>query len=329
MAVVMASSRWSPALEGRIRLILGVKPSLPVFEVGPKEPYGNVVLIPGLTDGPMSLRYTHQLAETLNCYGQDEHTKIGEVCQPFRLLMPTLSSSYLGFGVSSLKQDVEEIDALLDSVPMEERKNSPLVLIGHSTGCQDLVRYMSGGANAKYVSGVIFQAPVSDREGMELEHGKEAIAKAREFAEAECAAGRGQELMPRSTPGVFNTPITCERYASLSGRMTDDDMFSSDLTEGELGEILGHLDVPSLWVFSGDDEYVPPAVKADYGGLARRIAGAADSSREGGKSAPVIIEGGNHALSNRTRKFVHMAMDFIEQKVLGLRPDESKYLRNI
>ena len=66
--------------------------------------------------------------------------------------------------------------------------------------------------------------------------------------------------MPRSTPGVFNTPITCERYASLSGRMTDDDMFSSDLTEGELGKILGHLDVPCLWVFSGDDEYAP-AVK--------------------------------------------------------------------
>lgn len=133
--------------------------------------------------------------------------------------------------------------------------------------------------------------------------------------------------MPRSTPGVFNTPITCERYASLSGRMTDDDMFSSDLTEGELGEKLGHLDVPCLWVFSGDDEYVPPAVKADYGSLARRIAAAADSSP--GKSAPVIIEGGNHALSNCTQRFVHIAMDFIEQKVLGLRPDESKYLRNI
>jgi|Transcript_6971 pimeloyl-ACP methyl ester carboxylesterase len=317
MASVMASAGF-PALEGRIRLYQKHPSALPVFEVGPEKPSGNVVFIPGLTDGPLGLSYLHSLSEELQNFTlRDVHT-------PFRLLMPTLSSSYLGFGVSSLEQDVEEIDALLNSVPMGERKNNPLVLIGHSTGCQDLVRYMRDGANAKYVSGVIFQAPVSDREGMELEHGKDAIAEARALAEAECAAGRGQELMPRSTPGVFNTPITYERYASLSGRATADDMFSSDLTQDELGDILGHLSgVPCLWVFSGDDEYVPPPVKANYESLARRIAAAADAST--GKSVPVIVEGGNHALDNRCTDFVCTVMDFIERKVLMV--DESKYLR--
>ena len=165
-----------PALEGRIRLYQKHPSTLPVFEVGPEKPSGNVVFIPGLTDGPLGLSYLHNLSEELQNFTlRDVHT-------PFRLLMPTLSSSYLGFGVSSLEQDVKEIDALLNSVPMGERKNNPLVLIGHSTGCQDLVRYMRHGANAKYVSGVIFQAPVSDREGMELEHGKDAIAEARALA---------------------------------------------------------------------------------------------------------------------------------------------------
>ena len=92
--------------------------------------------------------------------------------------MPTLSSSYLGFECI-LKQDVEEIDASSISSRWRREKTVPWPH-GHSTGCQDLVRYMRDGANAKYVSGVIFQAPVSDREGMELEHGKEAIAKARD-----------------------------------------------------------------------------------------------------------------------------------------------------
>ena len=167
----MASSSRSPALEGRIRLIPRVKSSLPVFEVGPKEPYGNVVLIPGLTDGPLSLLYTHQLAETLNCYGQDEHTKIGEVCQPFRLLMPTLSSSYLGFGVSSSSRMSRR--STPSSIPSDggEKKQS-LVLIGHAPAVKTCEVH-ARRANAKYVSGVIFQAPVSDREGMELEHGKE------------------------------------------------------------------------------------------------------------------------------------------------------------
>jgi len=127
--------------------------------------------------------------------------------------------------------------------------------------------------------------------------------------------------MPRSTPGVFNTPITYERYASLSGRMTADDMFSSDLTQDELGDILGHLSgVPCLWVFGGDDEYVPPPVKANYESLARRIAAAADGS-PGSNSVPWIVDGGNHALDNRCTDFVCTVMDFIEQKVLTV--DES------
>ena len=104
------------------------------------------------------------------------------------------------------------------------------------------------------------------------------------------------------------------------------DRFSSDLTQDELGDILGHLSgVPCLWVLGGDDEYVPPPVKANYESLARRIAAAADTSTSPGKSVPVIVEGGNHALDNRCTDFVYTVMDFIEQKVLTV--DESKYLR--
>jgi hypothetical protein len=71
-------------------------------------------------------------------------------------------------------------------------------------------------------------------------------------------------------------------------------------------------------VFGGDDEYVPPPVKANYESLARRIAAAADASTGKGNSVPVIIDGGNHALDNHCTDFVYAVMDFIEQKVLPL-----------
>jgi hypothetical protein len=73
-------------------------------------------------------------------------------------------------------------------------------------------------------------------------------------------------------------------------------------------------------VFGGDDEYVPPPVKANYESLARRIAAAADAS-PGSNSVPWIVDGGNHALDNRCTDFVCTVMDFIEQKVLTV--DES------
>ena len=78
-----------------------------------------MVFIPGLTDGPWGLPYIPQLAAALHERG-------------WAMVQPILSSSYLGFGVSSLAQDVEELDALLGTVVEGGR----VVLIGHSTaGC--------------------------------------------------------------------------------------------------------------------------------------------------------------------------------------------------
>jgi triacylglycerol esterase/lipase EstA (alpha/beta hydrolase family) len=38
-----------------------------------------------------------------------------------------------------------------------------VVLLGHSTGCQDIVMYMKQGAHRDKVHATILQAPVSDR----------------------------------------------------------------------------------------------------------------------------------------------------------------------
>ena len=115
-----------------------------------------------------------------------------------------------------------------------------------------------------------------------MEHGDEVIAEAAAAAATKIAAGCGDELMPRDTPGVFATPVTAARYASLAGRATADDMFSSDLTDEELAAKLGHVAAregrgkrSTLWVFSGADEYVPEYVKEDYASLAKRICRAA------------------------------------------------------
>ena len=89
-----------------------------------------------------------------------------------------------GYGTSSLRQDVDELDELLDHLVSEARPPHPpsdvdgakiqprddIVLIGHSTGCQDSVFYMKHGRPdlRRRVKGVVLQAPVSDREGMAL-----------------------------------------------------------------------------------------------------------------------------------------------------------------
>ena len=246
-------------------------PTLVMFTSGPEvcDSEGTAVFIGGLTDGPMSLSYIPKLAATL-----EEKN--------WRLCQPTLSSSYLGFGVSDLDTDVQELDLVVDRILAgasggdkrndgKDGKKHAVALVGHSTGCQDIVRFLKRGRHRADVSAVVLQAPVSDREAMCMEHGEEAIAAANASARGMCASGDGDGLMPRSTPGTFGAPVTAARYASLSGRMTSDDTFSSDLTEAELFQQIGHLGShdapPSLWVRSADDEYAPCSKRE--GGSAR------------------------------------------------------------
>lgn len=47
------------------------------------------------------------------------------------------------------------------------------------------------------------------------------------------------------------------RLLSLAGRLTEDDMFSTDLTEDELQPILQCVLIPILLCYSEQDQYVP------------------------------------------------------------------------
>ncbi|CAN0165528.1 unnamed protein product, partial [Pylaiella littoralis] len=60
----------------------------------------HAVFVPGLTDGLLALDYLPALGAALERLG-------------YSLVQPVLSSSYKGYGTSSLHQDVQELDELL------------------------------------------------------------------------------------------------------------------------------------------------------------------------------------------------------------------------
>ena len=109
-----------------------------------------------------------------------------------------LSDSYIGYGVGSLTQDADEMHMLVEllrdefgaqvrlldkapeSAPLEHgvlslaarsellinkfycARVQTVVLLGHSTGCQDNIRYMQKySRETPHLAGVILQAPVS------------------------------------------------------------------------------------------------------------------------------------------------------------------------
>jgi hypothetical protein len=69
----------------------------------------------------------------------------------------------------------------------------------------------------------------------------------------------------RTLKFLFLSISFCFMYSTSTktptGRLTPDDLFSSDLTDGELETLFAHVNIPTLWVWSMKDEYgvfMPP-----------------------------------------------------------------------
>lgn len=247
-----------------------------------------VIFIGGLTDGFLATDYLEPLAVALDN-------------EKWSLVQLLMSSSYSGYGTSSLEQDAMEIDQLI-SYLINKENSEGVVLLGHSTGCQDIVHYMrTNAACSRAVRAAILQAPVSDREYRATLPETAAMI---DLATSMIKEGRGSDLMPKEADP---SPITAYRYNSLCAYMGDDDMFSSDLNEHQLRMRLGHMSsTPCQVIFSMDDEYVPEYV--DKKALVERLC------RAMGGAEKVQIEYGNHSLSNRVQEAVQAVIDFVKRE---------------
>eukprot|EP00242_Pyramimonas_sp_CCMP2087_P018496 CAMPEP_0198206616 /NCGR_PEP_ID=MMETSP1445-20131203/10175_1 /TAXON_ID=36898 /ORGANISM="Pyramimonas sp., Strain CCMP2087" /LENGTH=269 /DNA_ID=CAMNT_0043879389 /DNA_START=168 /DNA_END=977 /DNA_ORIENTATION=+ len=239
------------------------------------------IFVGGLTDGLLATKYIEPLAESLDAAG-------------WSLVQTLLSSSYRQYGISSIDQDAKELNLLVQHLKSKEATH--VVIAGHSTGCQDALRYVQKFPDT--IDGVILQAPVSDREYLEL---WPATSEKLRRAQRMVAEGAGQELMPRNTD--FCAPMCADRYVALVQRLGDDDHFSWDFSDSELEARVAHMQsLPVLVMMSGAEEYVPPNV--NKGQLAQRLALAMGAEW-------VLIAGGDHSLSNHTEEAVQRMLQFV------------------
>lgn len=147
------------------------------------------------------------------------------------------------------------------------QRKGKIVLMGHSTGCQDCMHYTSSVAPSgerEAIDGIILQAPVSDREAMVHELPAEIYEQGNNLAREWIADGRAEDCLPLAlTSGIFGScPVSARRWLSLASPdgKGEDDYFSSDLPDERLGETFGRARLPVLVLMGERDEYVPPQV---------------------------------------------------------------------
>ena len=251
-----------------------------------------LVFIGGISDGLLTVPYTTPLA----------------ACLPpsWRLLQPLLSSSYKGWGVCSLGDDVSELAKLVTYL-RNLRPQGHVVFLGHSTGCQDAMHYLSseGATSRPRIDGAILQAPVSDRDALSrLGDMSEEIGEAEALAREWVEEGKGDDVLPSEhTMYVFGqgSVVSAKRFLSLTSpgpeHAGEDDYFSADFGPERLRTTFGKVGATGKRVqvlIGGADEYVPEAV--DKGALLRQWVA---SLSEGGAvvdAGTAVVKGADHQL---------------------------------
>lgn len=199
---------------------------------------------------------------------------------PWSFFTLNLTSSHQSWGLGRLDGDAAEIARCARYIRAYKTSKfgggGKLVLMGHSTGSQCVLHYLSRPESARpdpeaegverlAVDGAIMQAPVSDREAIVwvLQHGfkgrsagevrrvwDELTGLARKAVAAEGAEEGGVDtILPLwMTSYIYpaDTPISARRFLSLfspdsPGCPGEDDMFSSDLGDEEFGKTFGKI----------------------------------------------------------------------------------------
>ncbi|KAF9763311.1 UPF0613 protein PB24D3.06c [Nosema granulosis] len=180
----------------------------------------NVVLIGGLMFNMLNLPYV----DHLNVFCRSKR---------FGFYIP-LFRSHPNYGIYKIEDDLEDLEKLLDSI------KGKIILIGNSTGCQVIMKYIKNKSN---VILCILQGAVSD---VEYERSiNPDLDKNLELAESFVG------VLPFQHDCNY---ITAERYTSLLKPFGNEDLFSSYL-EDAFYKKLNPLKVKLIFLVSENDEF--------------------------------------------------------------------------
>lgn len=231
---------------------------LPSYQGSDHPPPKHVLLfIGGLFDNFNSPRYVNDIAALFPAHNK----------QKWRVMHVQLSTNGKSWGILDIDRDVEEIGICVQFIrdTLLKDENADVVLMGHSTGCQDTMRYLTGPNPLSQnkpprpkVQGAILQAPVSDREAAlhvveEDADVKKAFIRAMEIATSTPTGFAKDVVLPLScTKPIFGlVPISVERWLSLTSPgspqdPSNEDFFSSDLSNDTFRKTFGSIGLNGL-----------------------------------------------------------------------------------
>jgi hypothetical protein len=261
----------------------------------------------GTTPKPHSILFLGGLGDGLGTTSYVADIVKGLEPTEWSLFTANLTSAYQSWGFGHLDRDTDEVAQCIEHIKEYKKSQlgSPgkLVLMGHSTGSQCVLHYLSRPnphtstpafdrglehLQRPILDGAIMQAPVSDREaihwimregflGRTPDELRETYDQLLALAK-KASDGPYDTMLPISLTRQFgypsNTPVSGRRFLSLVSPDSpqlpaEDDMFSSDLGDEQLAQTFGMVRRRELLrnklmvLMSGADQSVPDWVNKE------------------------------------------------------------------
>ena len=143
---------------------------------------------------------------------------------------------------------VDDIDGAVKFAEKTGVKN--IFLIGHSTGCQKSIYYLSKRKNPK-IKGVVLLAPMSDYADFFTFTDVKKRKAVTSFAKKMVESGKSHDLIPKK---VWQYTIDAQRFLSLFTPDSTEEIFSYAVLDKN-PKILKSVKVPMQIIFAGNDEY--------------------------------------------------------------------------
>ena len=249
-------------------------------------------LIGGLGDLLFSVKYFEYLWNKL---------------EEYKICIPIMRSSGNSFGNTKIWDDVEDIKEILKHI-INNNEIKDIFLIGHSTGCQDILCLFKKEINKEFpIRKCILQGPVSDRDFVindinlkneikRIENKSNILFKDWNNSELKNSIEVSQYLYDNKYP------LLIRRFVSLYSKLGDEDWFSFDIESNKLKELYSIINIPFLFVFSLNDQYVNYTNK-EYKELIQRI-------EKANSYIKVSILKDDHFIENSKDEFFRIVSDF-------------------
>lgn len=221
------------------------------FYIGKKNPETIYIFIHGLGSSIFRKAELYQklvgknsAVFAFNNRGNEIISRFSQVKEKGKRKSKTIGSAHEKF--------TDSLDDISGAVQwVKKLKPKKIILVGHSTGCQKSIYYLSKKPDKK-VKAVVLLSPISDLAGVLNFSSKDQFMKAYKFAKKQVENKKGDELLPLSIWPIY---IDAQRFLSLYSQNSLEEIFCYS-QESKKARILRKVEVPIYILLGDEDKYL-------------------------------------------------------------------------